>query len=1647
MEMCIPKLCTYPGEPANGSSAVNFTCNTGYRLVGNPQIQCVIKNGVVTWDRDIPICEPIPCSPPPKIANGEHSEADKELFEYGASVTYWCHTVRRGERPFLLVGDASIYCTTTDNINGVWNKPAPECKVVNCEQPRVENGKLVSGYRPDYTYRDTVMFDCNVRYTMKGSDTSTCKDNGLWDPPLPLCQLSSCDNPPDVYNAAKTKLAGNLFPVDTVITYECREGHQFSPGETTRHIKCLPDFTWTETPQPCERIRCPNPDVKNGKLLNVWEEKDNYVYGDSLEITCNDGYAFKGHSNSVVLRCTSDGRWDPAVPECTPEPRCPKPDAAHRREIYKSKNDYSVGTQLTLACDLGYALRGHDSTVCQADMSWAPPLPFCDKACDPPPQITNGQHSGLGRKQFPYGAEVTYSCLEGLSLIGDESIYCTSDDGVNMAWSGPAPECRRESFLLYGIRLKPGPGFNAGAKPQLLVRCPKPAVERGRMTPQRFTFPYGAAVRFSCDEGFVLQGDAESRCLADGAWHPPLPTCQPVRCPQPSQQEDLVIRSPKLWYEVNETLLFYCRRDVYRSKSRDTCEKILRNRETFQCGVPLTELKTLLEVQKLCFPFPGTLQRALGRERLSPSHGAGPAAPCTMRVLLRWLGQLLAVVVLVLQPAGSLGVQCPVPDIAHGQLKPAQNFTSGSMAVLQCDAGYVPVGATTTVRCLGNGRWYPRVLACTLEAQCPSPVLRHGREVSPRKAEYTFGHQVEFQCDPGYVLRGSQRIQCWSDGTWRPPVPYCDQVCGPPPKITNGQHSGLRMEQFPYGLEVKYSCLEGLSLIGDESIYCTSDDGENLTWSGLAPECRLVRCPKPAVERGRMTLQRFTFPYGAAVRFSCDEGFVLRGDAESRCLADGAWHPPLPTCQPGDCGPPPLMNYSRPSSDEHASSFPTGSRVTYTCLEGTIKIPGRSDTVECLPGARWSKLPEPCGRSCAAPTRLRFAALSKADERINFFPVGTNVSYVCRPGYENTSESSPTSTCLENLAWSEAAELCRRKSCGDPGALPGGRMVVLTDFQFGARVNVFCEDGNGKHDSEGIEKFAYNSTVTYSCDSGFQLVGNVSIRCTSMDKTNGVWSGAAPECTGARGNAIQPPKKASRQEMKLNLYKKSLQNTISFSHSSSFSRTPGDCGPLPDISHAEPPEDIKHEESFKVGFKVTYRCLTGYMKRPTLLDTIQCLGNSQWSNLPEFCGRSCPSPVRVHFAKVSEEDETQNFYPVNITVKYVCRPGYENTTDQLPTSTCLDNLTWSEVPKLCQTIPDGKHNSSSTKEFMYSSVVMYTCDPGLQLVGNETLRCTTENSIDGVWSGSPPECRVLLVALGILAGIITRRKGKKKHHTTSCHVCPTCEERLHAALAPCAEPACHGCATCEDWLRAQPGTPRTYSVSSIGSGESRSPAGTSSPAKAADVQGDGTAEAVLEQSEAEPPMDHESNHHVCPTCENWLRAHLGQCESRPAAPGERPGEPRRQDKGPQGPVCPPCADRLHLSLVHSDTAGCPVCPLAGEGTLAHLVPHRSPGCHVCPVCAAPTHAHLCQRRHQAPDADLLFGATISFSCDMGYRLVGKLSVQCILRGNEVTWDSIPRCDTFSVELGMKMKYQGGSVDVGSSSVVRSLFTVYHLLRS
>ncbi|XP_071884742.1 complement receptor type 1 [Anas platyrhynchos] len=1551
-DFCSPKQCSYPGDLANGrlvetelftfGSIANYTCDMGYRLIGNSQLHCVLKNGQVTWDGDVPFCEPIPCSPPPKIENGEHNGGDVTVFSYGSSVTYHCNSAGRGERAFSLVGDPSIFCTTVDNLNGIWNKPAPECKVVGCQHPQIENGKLLSGYRAEYTYRDTVVFDCEFRYTLQGSDTSTCSEAGSWEPPLPLCQRSSCDDPPDVFSAVKARLAGNLFPAGTVVTYECEPGYEFSPGQNTRHITCLADLTWSEAPSSCNKISCPDPVVGNARPVNVWYKPVKYMYGDTVSISCNEGYTIRDYGSNVVLRCTNKGTWDPAVTECTSVPHCPQPVTDHGREVYKSKNDYSVGTRVTMTCDEGYVLRGDEQIECKADQNWTPSVPFCDKGCDPPPQITSGQYTASRSGVFPYGSEVTYSCAAGLSLIGDKSIYCTSTDGENLVWSGPAPECR-------------------------VVRCPRPDVEHGRMAPPRHTFPYGVSVRFSCDEGFVLRGDAEIWCTANSTWQPPLPSCVPVQCPEPQVVNGRLknARDSKTWYLANTTVTFECLHGYHFSGGgpaafRDTgtatcladgkwtplpkckkqgeadiCEEVGDIKAAFECGVPMEEVRTLLEVQKLFLEI----------QKLKVELGL------SNKVIL----------------------------------------SAGSQ---QCSAG--------------------------IAAMKPG--------------------------EPG-----------------------------------QGKHPGTS------------------------------------------------RCWAPTMRQGS----------GCATLL-----LALLG-----LLGTPAAH--------GDCGPPPRMAHSKPSVAEQPSSFPVGSRVTYTCLEGAIKIPGRADMVQCLPGSRWSQLPEPCGLSCSTPTRLHFAALSEVDERINFFPIGFTVSYVCHPGYENISESSPTSTCLENLTWSEVAELCRRKSCGQPPALPGGRTLALTDFLFGARASVVCDEGyklngrnliqcwlkgddvewsklptcelitcsspppisNGKHDGEGVEKFAYNSTVTYGCDSGFQLIGKASIQCTSTDKTNGVWSGAAPKCKekstfvklGAKevekstppqnfqGNGIQTDKKDFTKEMKISLYKELLQSSNSFSHSASFSRPRGNCGPLPQLPGAEPPEDFKDQQSFSIGSKVTYRCVQGFAKLPSKSDTTQCLENARWSVLPEFCDRSCFSPPRVSFAKVSAEDEIKNFYAVNVTVSYVCNPGYTNSTDELPTSTCREDLTWSEVPELCERESCGppknpEHGTVVTTDYLFGSKADVICDDGYVLtLGLPFIRCLLHD--DGVAWTPLPTCQRMqdvsplpststagatavtdapkpleektseyryilpLIIIPCIIGIVViviwtikkcgvRQKGTYKPNPTNAgdeEQGPSCQERKTgpggdtftggtAGGAPRPGGAARGRRARGGGSRSRSRTP--HSCSSTEGGR-----------EASQVTGLGSAEPLIFlRSRKIPPRPARCP----PTPERAVPAGCAAHRSDGTGTGTGTGTRRGTGTGMGAGtgtgigLLGLCAVLLALPGAWGDCEAVPRFSFAeprnpitnASYPVGSQVPYRCRPGYVGVsdksflVTCLPNNTwawdpDFCIGKScPEPDiengkfhysTDLRFGATINFTCNYGYRLVGRPSAQCVLVNNDVAWDKIPFCEIIPCE--------------------------------
>ncbi|XP_048776989.2 sushi, von Willebrand factor type A, EGF and pentraxin domain-containing protein 1-like isoform X2 [Ostrea edulis] len=83
-------------------------------------------------------------------------------------------------------------------------------------------------------------------------------------------------------------------------------------------------------------------------------------------------------------------------------------------------------------------------------------------------------------------------------------------------------------------------------------------------------------------------------------------------------------------------------------------------------------------------------------------------------------------------------------------------------------------------------------------------------------------------------------------------------------------------------------------------------------------------------------------------------------------------------------------------------------------------------------------------------------------------------------GHELIGQS--TVTCLSSGSWDNAIPSCQRVNCGDPGGLTNGGAVT-----------------------SGI---LYGDNVTYTCQTGYNITGDVNRTCQS----NAVWSGSRPKC-------------------------------------------------------------------------------------------------------------------------------------------------------------------------------------------------------------------------------------------------------------------------------------------------------------------------------------------------------------------------------------------------------------------------------------------------------------------------------------------------------------------------------------------------------
>nr|XP_003930463.2 complement receptor type 2 isoform X2 [Saimiri boliviensis boliviensis] len=945
------------------------------------------------------------CGPPPPIRNGRIS-AHSTPIPVGTVVRYTCST-----SAFRLIGEKTLFCITKDNVTGTWHKPAPICEYYNkhstCPEPIVPGGYQTRSPRPSYHHGDFVTFTCKANFSMNGNKTVWCQANKKWGPTrLPTCESDfplECPALPMIHNGHHTRENVRSIAPGLSVTYSCESGY-ILVGEKT--INCLSSGEWSAVPPTCEEARCkplgrfPNGKVKEPPILRV---------GVTANFFCDEGYRLQGLPSSQcviagqgaawtkmpvceeifcpspppilngrhtgnslasvsygsivtytcdpdpeegvkfiligenTLRCTADnqktGTWSGPAPRCelsTSAVQCPHPQILRGRMLSVQKDQYTYNDTVIFACMFGFTLKGSKQIRCSAQGTWEPSAPVCEKECQAPPNILNGQKEDRHLVRFDPGTSIKYSCNPGYVLVGEESIRCTSE-GV---WTTPAPRCKvaeceatekqllikpQHQFVRPDVNSSCDEGYKLsesvyqecqGTIPWFMeirlckeITCPPPPViYNGAHTGSSLEdFPYGTTITYRCNPGpergveFSLIGESTIRCLSNdqerGIWSGPPPLCKlslpAVQCSYVHVANGYKISGKDAPYFYNDSVTFKCNNGfTLKGSSQIRCKAD----NTWDPEIPVCEKETCQPVRNDLQKLPVGSRVELVNTSCQDGYQMTGYAYQTCQDAENgiWFKKIPLCKV----------IRChPPPVIVNGKHTGmmAENFLYGSEVSYECNPGFYLLGEKK-LQCRSHGSWSgspPQCLQSAPVTHCPNPEVKHGYKLNKTHSAYSHNDIVHVACNSGFIMNGSRVIRCHTDNTWVPGVPTCIKKaflgCQPPPETSNGSHTDGSITRFSPGMSVLYSCDQGYLLVGEALLLCTHEG----TWNQPAPHCKEVNCDSPedmdGIQKGLEP--RKMYQYGAVVILECEDGYTLEGSPQSQCQGDHQWDPPLAVCR------------------------------------------------------------------------------------------------------------------------------------------------------------------------------------------------------------------------------------------------------------------------------------------------------------------------------------------------------------------------------------------------------------------------------------------------------------------------------------------------------------------------------------------------------------------------------------------------------------------------------------------------------------------------------------------------------------------------------------------------------------------------------
>ncbi|XP_076807337.1 sushi, von Willebrand factor type A, EGF and pentraxin domain-containing protein 1-like [Clavelina lepadiformis] len=1383
----------------------NYRCQPGYQVAGRSRITCLPSRAgrsLGIWSLRPPVCIRRRCRPLPLIYKGK-STCTETIFS-GSECTVTC------DHGYELIGNSEIICGN----DGRWSSRVPTCKRVTCKDPSRTRNRNVE-YRcgppeavvrriPQYYVDFKCKLTCSTGYRLSGSDVSSCGMNGQWsveDDTIcadinecntenggceqsctnelgsykcscgenyrllsdgKSCKLIVCPELVDDDNSRLICTNGRL--IGTRCRIRCTVGYE--PRDGAAVLTCRDDGTWSQDQAICLKVRCSEIRTPaNGEMTCT----DRNIFGSICKSSCNEGYELVG---SDEAQCTETKLWTANPPRCR-KIQCSEENIVLSNGRVSCSDSNFYQSQCQYSCNAGYQFsspalvdrapfgtnRLLPVSSCRSDGTWSALKPTCEKKqCTP--QLSSmtslrSQSIITCTEEDLFESTCGISCDLGYQLVGAARATCTE----SQSWTQELGHCKR-------------------------VQCPvhKP-IANGNIVCTEENL-YQSLCTFTCDEGYNRIGSQQTYCQANRIWSVAPPRCQIVQCEESHTYIEngevsctseyfygsVCTTSCNSGYEFDEGTVAekFRKNSIFGTLSNDTkggsndvIESLcLANGDwdtskptcvKHSCNPPVALLETQRPNGKLSCTdaerFLSVCQLACD-EGYELINGADKAQCTELRQWSELIGRCTR-------------VKCRDFEEFDNGLLACTNFNFfESTCNFQCNSGYDLVGESTST-CQAD-RTFSNMQPICEKIECPSThtVLENGN------ASCTDGHRFEsrcvYVCNPGYEMTGTTTtlfdeetatLTCMADRTWSGSLPTCQrkQCSKNDGALTKAKLNGMVecTESAWFGSRCTVTCHVGYRREGPASTRCTAD----ADWSPTLGYCEKVECPViSAPDNGLVTctdVNRFE----SVCSFRCDLGYERIGSDSATCQADQTYTKPVPTCREILCP----FGFTELAHGQTicTNSNKFASRCSYECDAGYELTSSSVSAATCQSDYKWDTKTEPrCIKSrCsqADPTLLRaleHGSIICTDE--NRFQ--SECTLTCNVGYELTGGTG-TTQCLSDKMWSTESGFCQKITCPAFEAPDNGV--------------VFCSEAN-----------RYLSTCTFSCDSGYELVGE----SVSICQASRQFSNLIPICQKVQcSESYLEIENGEAECTESNLYESRCQYACHAGYEVTAGSKMTICEEDRTWSQDKAVCQKKicqhdHESIIQAGRNgeltctegnvfdsvCTVECDVGYNLVEGGKSQTRCNEKAEWEPTIGYCVKiECPE-----FEVVENGD--LNCTETNLYLslcEFGCDSGYE--MEGSPSSTCQANKTWTTLAPSCFKIscPSDylilEHGQvECTESNRYQSSCMYACEPGYEVASTDVSEATC--TAFRTWSNQKPTCSKKrcplndesLVRAGIIGSVI-----------------------------------------------------------------------------------------------------------------------------------------------------------------------------------------------------------------------------------------------------------------------------------------------------